>query len=96
MNMKTEPVLTETLLTEWTGLKGQELYIFYLEYKKQCNNVLLYDIECIKQDIINFKQLFYEPTLISEKTIIEPTMSQIFKNINVKNLINIWESKSKK
>jgi hypothetical protein len=92
--MKTGQVLTEKMLTEWTGLTGQELSIFYLEYKKQSSsNVLPYDIEYIKQDILKFKELYECP--LSEKVRIEPPMSEIFKNINVKNLINLWESKVK-
>jgi hypothetical protein len=98
--MITEQVLTEKMLMEWTGLKGRELSMFYLEYKNQASNILPFDIEYIKQDIIDFKELFYDiykpritEPIISEKTITEPSMSEIFKNINVKNLINMWESK---
>jgi hypothetical protein len=55
----TNMVLTEELLVEWIGLTGQELYIFYLAYKKQASNGLLHnDLEYIKEDILKFKTIY--------------------------------------
>ena len=53
--------LTEELLTEWTGLTGRELSIFYLTYKKHAACALLHnDLEYIKQDIIKFGNYIYQ------------------------------------
>jgi hypothetical protein len=71
--------LTEELLSEWTGLKGRDLSIFYLSYKKNSSSALLHnDLEYIKQDILKFKNKLYQQT--SKKS-------------NVKGLIQLWESK---
>jgi hypothetical protein len=51
--------LTEELLIEWTRFKGEELYIFYLAYKKHASNGLLHtDLEYLKQDILKFKDIY--------------------------------------
>ena len=51
--------LTEELLIEWTGFKGTELSIFYLNYKKQsCTALLHSDLEYIKKDILAFKDIY--------------------------------------
>lgn len=72
--------LTEELLTEWTGLKGRELSIFYLMYKKHAPNALLHnDVEYTKQDILKFKN-----SLNNKKK---------GDSENVKSLIKFWESK---
>jgi hypothetical protein len=75
--------LTEELLTEWTGLKGRELSIFYLMYKKHAPNALLHnDLEYTKQDILKFKN-----SLSNKRKGDEITYK------NVKSLIKFWESK---
>lgn len=78
--------LTEELLTEWTGLQGIELSIFYLAYKKQASNALLHtDLDYIKQDILKFKNGLYNQS-IKKKVDDE-------KQCNVSSLIQFWESK---
>lgn len=78
--------LTEELLTEWTGLTGRELSIFYLTYKKHAACALLHnDLEYIKQDIIKFKNTLCKPKTESN------TESQ--QESSVKSLIQFWESK---
>jgi hypothetical protein len=72
--------LTEELLIEWTGFKGEELSIFYLNYKKHSSTALLHtDLEYIKQDILTFKDI-YDKSKNKSK--------------NVKSLVTFWESKT--
>jgi hypothetical protein len=74
--------LTEELLIELTGLKGRELSIFYLMYKKQAPSVIFHgNLEYIKQDIIKFRDNIY-----NKKTSVKS-------NKNVKSMIELWESK---
>lgn len=74
--------LTEELLIELTGLKGRELSIFYLMYKKQAPSVIFHgNLEYIKQDIIKFRDNIY-----NKKTSVKS-------NRNVKSMIELWESK---
>jgi hypothetical protein len=95
--------LTEELLTEWTGLKGRELSIFYLTYKQNSSNGLLHtDLEYIKQDILKFKETIYKQRktvkcgtpLIYAK--IKQREEEKKKPSNVKNMIQLWESKIKR
>jgi hypothetical protein len=75
--------LTEELLIEWTGFKGEELSIFYLNYKKHSSTALLHtDLEYIKQDILTFKYI-YDKSKNKDKD----------KSENVKSLVTFWESK---
>lgn len=79
-------LLTEELLTEWTGLKGRELSIFYLTYKKHSSSSMLHtDLEYIKQDILKFKKELDDNRCVKE----------IQEKSSVKNLIKLWESKTK-
>lgn len=72
--------LTEELLIEWTGFKGEELSIFYLNFKKYSSTALLHtDLDYIKQDILKFKDIYDK--------------SKNNKKINVKSLVTFWESK---
>jgi hypothetical protein len=69
--------LTEELLIEWTGFKGDELSIFYLNYKKNSSTALLHtDLDYIKKDILKFKDIY-------DKN----------KSTKVKSLVTFWESK---
>lgn len=73
--------LTEELLTEWTGLTGRDLSVFYLTYKKQASNALLHsNLDDIKNDIIRFKEAMFTPK----------------KSSHVKSMVNLWESKIKR
>lgn len=72
--------LTEELLTEWTGLRGRDLSVFYLTYKQQASTALLYtNLEDIKQDILKFKDTVFNK-----------------KKSQVKSMIHLWESKIKR
>jgi hypothetical protein len=74
--------LTEELLTQWTGLKGRDLSIFYLSYKQRASNPLFHgDLDYIKQDILKFKEGCYNQNEVTGK---------------VKTLVNFWESKLKR
>jgi len=71
--------LTEHLLTEWTGLNGDDLLHFYLEYKKHTlTHVSSFsetvDLEHIRNDIMKFKHDIYDKQ-------------------TVKQLIQLWESR---
>jgi enoyl-[acyl-carrier-protein] reductase (NADH) len=94
--------LTEELLTEWTGLTGDELSIFYLKYKQQLNNVLQYDSRNIKDDILQFKVRYLAEPMgsTSIRYLAEPMGStsvrydkEVRKKVDVKNMIKLWESK---
>lgn len=75
--------LTEQKLSEWTGLKGRDLCIFYLMYKKQALNILHSDLNAVKEDIIAFKNNIFQNKIDKE-------------NIgNVSDMIKFWESKHK-
>lgn len=83
--------LTEELLTQWTGLKGRDLSIFYLTYKKHAPNALLHhDLDYLKQDIIKFMNHVW---LSVEK---DSQMIQETKETKVTSLIKFWESKIKR
>jgi len=101
--------LTEELLTEWTGLKGRDLSIFYLSYKQHSANGLLHtDLEYIKQDILKFKEKIYN----QQRKIVTCGTPLIYAKIkqreeqreeqekkkqsNVKTMIQLWESKIKR
>jgi hypothetical protein len=97
--------LTEELLTEWTGLKGRDLSIFYLSYKQHSANGLLHtDLEYIKQDILKFKDTIYN----QQRKIVTCGTPLIYAKIkqrqeqekktqsNVKTMIQLWESKIKR
>lgn len=95
--------LTEELLTEWTGLKGKDLSIFYLTYKQHSANGLLHsDLEYIKQDILKFKDTIYNKLHKQVVTCGTPLIyAQIKreeekKQSNVKSMIQLWESKIKR
>lgn len=71
--------ITEELLFKLTGLKGKELVLFYIEYKKQSTSTLYnHDIDAIKADIINFKNQ-YKPQI---------------RQFDFQELLKSWESKS--
>lgn len=70
--------LTEELLEELTGLDGRDLFVFYLAYKKQASNTMLYDdINYTKQDIIKFRDNIYNKD----------------NKLDIKYMINLWECK---
>lgn len=78
--------LTEELLVQWTGLKGRDLSIFYLSYKKQASNSLLYsDLELLKQDILRFKETSYNKNNVSQLI-----------DGKVKSMVKYWESQIKR
>lgn len=78
--------LTEELLVQWTGLKGRDLSIFYLSYKKQSSNSLLYsDLELLKQDILRFKETSYNKNNVSQLI-----------DGKVKSMVKYWESQIKR
>lgn len=98
--------LTEELLTEWTGLKGRDLSIFYLTYKQHSANGLLHtDLDYIKQDILKFKDTIYSQQhqqYKENKQVVTCGTPLIYSKIkreeektqsNIKNLIQLWESK---
>lgn len=75
-------LLTQELLTKWTGLEGLDLAIFYLEYKKQSSNTLPpNNLHQIKEDILEFKKQFKNSN--KQSSIFPP----------IKKLINFWESR---
>jgi hypothetical protein len=76
--------LNEQILTEWTGLKGRELCIFYLMYKKQASNMFNNDLNSIKQDIIKFKDNIFKNKDIKQE-------KDSYKK-NITNMIEFWES----
>lgn len=83
--------LTEELLTEWTGLKGRELSIFYLNYKKHAPNALLHhDLEYLKQDIIKFMNNTWLSVEKDTKIVQE---NKVNKETKISSLIKFWESK---
>ena len=74
-----EHTVTEKLLSDWTGLSGKQLTMFYLMYKQHASNTMSSsNLEHLKQDIIKF-----------QKTILKETDT---KNANVTSLIAFWES----
>ena len=93
--------LTEEMLTEWTGLQGRDLSIFYLSYKKHSANGLLHtDLEYIKQDILKFKDTLYK----NQRKNVTCGTPLIYAKIkqreeentsNVKSMVQLWESKIK-
>lgn len=98
--------LTEELLTEWTGLRGRDLSLFYLTYKKHSANALLHtDLEYIKQDILKFKDTVYKNKTKNYVTCGTPLIYAKIKKheeekpkqtSNVKSMIQLWESKMKR
>lgn len=79
--------ITEDLLTEWTGLTGYTLYIFYLRYKQHAPSIFLYnDLESIRQDILKFKNDIWISTYKNE-------IISSQKENKIKSLIKFWESK---
>lgn len=92
--------LTEEMLTEWTGLRGRDLSIFYLTYKQNSANGLLHtDLEYIKQDILKFKEKIYKNHVTCGTPLIYAKIKQREeekkKQSNVKSMIQLWESKIK-
>jgi hypothetical protein len=86
--------LTEELLTEWTGLKGRELSIFYLMYKKHASSKLLHnDLEYIKQDIIKFKDNVWCTKCHDDSIKKDTQIVEQAKESKVTSLIKFWESK---
>lgn len=89
--------LTEELLIELTGLKGRELSIFYLMYKKQAPSVIFHgNLEYIKQDIIKFRDNIYNNNIYNNNihnNNIYNKKTSVKSNRNVKSMIELWESK---
>lgn len=83
-------MLSEQLLSDWTGLNSKELEHFYLEYKTQDQNAFMYkNNEQLKQDILNFKK----------KYDIQIKLNKIPERPNppttVSKLIHLWEIRIK-
>lgn len=91
--------LTEELLTKWTGLKGRDLSIFYLTYKKNAPNALLHhDLDYLKQDITKFLNniwLSVEKDSKQQHTEQQEQHKEP-KETKVSSLIKFWESKVKR
>ena len=97
--------LTEELLTQWTGLKGRDLSIFYLTYKKHAPNALLHhDLDYLKQDITKFlNNIWLSVEKDSKQQHTEQHTEQHMeqhteqhKETKVSSLIKFWESKVKR
>lgn len=58
-------MLTEELLTEWTGFQGNYLSEFYIEFRKK-NSIDFENLSMIKQSILEFLKI-YNKTKFQEK-----------------------------